>query len=75
MDRLEGAAEAKAQEEALAKDMAATEEGLGLNMVVQRGNVWGIFQLFGDTGMSYFSPELPNRGNAYFDAITLQRVD
>src|SRR5512139_2396384 len=66
VDRLEGAAEAKAQEEALAKDMEDVEEGLGLNMVVRRGDVWGIFQLFGDTGMNYLSPELPNRGNAYF---------
>jgi hypothetical protein len=64
--RLEGAAETKEQEEALARDMAEAEEGLGLNMVVRRGKVWGIFQLFGDTGFNYLSPELANRGTTYF---------
>ena len=68
VDRLEEAraADRKAMEEALARDVKDVEEGVGLNMAVRRGNVWGIFQLFGDTGMNYFSPELPNRGNAYF---------
>jgi hypothetical protein len=63
----EKAARDKADAEALAQEVKhAEEEGLGLNMVIRRGNVWGIFQLFGDTGFNYLSPELPNRGTAYF---------
>jgi hypothetical protein len=56
----------KAQQEAIAHDLKEAEDGLGLNMVVKRRNVWGIFQLFGDTGFNYLSPELPNRGTTYF---------
>jgi hypothetical protein len=54
------------EKDVIARDVADAEEGLGLNMVVRRGSVWGIFQLFGDTGVSYASPSLPNRGNAFF---------
>ncbi len=53
-------------QQAVASDVEDTAEGLGLNMVVKRGSVWGIFQLFGDTGVTYASPELPNRGEAFF---------
>jgi hypothetical protein len=60
VENLEGA------EEATARDVEDTAEGLGLNMVVKRGNVWGIFQLFGDTGLTYASPEIPNRGELFF---------
>lgn len=60
VEKLEGA------QHAVAADVEETAEGLGLNMVVKRGNVWGIFQLFGDTGVTYSSPELPNRGEAFF---------
>jgi hypothetical protein len=61
------AADEKEQQEALAREVQhAEEEGLGLNMVVRRGSVWGIFQLFGDTGFNYLSPELANRGTTYF---------
>lgn len=63
VDRLEGADGGK---EARAREVDAAEEGLGLNMVVQRGTVWGIFQIFGDTGFNYASPGPPNRGDAWF---------
>lgn len=66
VDKLEKAEDEKAQQEAVASAVEDVEEGLGLNMVVRRGNVWGIFQLFGDVGAAYASPEVPNRGNAYF---------
>lgn len=60
VDTLEGA------QSATARDVEEAVDGLGLNMVVKRGNVWGIFQIFGDTGISYASPELPNRGELFF---------
>ncbi len=65
-ERVGNLEQAKAEQDALAKDAKDAEEGLGLNMVVRRGDVWGIFQLFGDTGFNYLSPELPNRGGTYF---------
>jgi len=65
VDRLEGAKGGN-DKETLAREIDEAQEGLGLNMVVQRGKVWGIFQLFGDTGFNYLSPSLPNRGNSYF---------
>lgn len=60
VDNLEGT------QQATAKDVEEAIDGLGLNLVVKRGSVWGIFQLFGDTGLSYASPSLPNRGEAFF---------
>lgn len=64
--RLEQAQEEQSQRDAIARDMEAAQEGLGLNMVIRRNNVWGIFQLFGDTGVNYASPEVPNRGSVFF---------
>jgi len=42
------------------------DEGLGLNMVLRKGNTSGTFQLFGDTGFSYDDPAPDGRGNASF---------
>ena len=37
----------------LAREVDTAQEGLGLNMVGRRGDVWAIFQVFGDVGASY----------------------
>jgi len=59
--------EALARKEALARDVESyVDEGLGLNLVIRRGNVRGTFQIFGDTGVSYANPEMPNRGHTFF---------
>jgi len=42
------------------------DEGLGLNMVIRKGNTSATFQIFGDVGFSYSDPARDGRGNAYF---------
>lgn len=42
------------------------DEGLGLNLIVSRGNVHGVFQLFGDVGTRYDNPAVPGRSFAFF---------
>lgn len=61
--RLDGLEEADALEEDVE---AYVEEGLGLNLVIQRGSTHGIFQIFGDVGVDYDNPEVPGRSNAFF---------
>jgi hypothetical protein len=42
------------------------DEGLGLNLVIRRGSVQGIVQLFGSVGVRYDNPEVPGRSNTFF---------
>jgi hypothetical protein len=41
-------------------------EGLGLNMVVRKGNTSGTFQFFGDVGFEYDDPARSGRGGSSF---------
>jgi len=41
-------------------------EGLGLNIVLRKGNTRGTFQFFGDTGFGYADPTPDGRGNTSF---------
>jgi hypothetical protein len=45
---------------------AYVQEGLGLNLVIHRGNTHGVFQIFGDVGAAYNNPEVEGRSNGYF---------
>ena len=45
---------------------AVADEGLGLNMVFHKNDISGIFQIFGDVGIRWENPALPNRSNAFF---------
>jgi len=45
---------------------AVADEGIGLNLVIRKNNIVGIFQIFGDVGIRWDNPELPNRSNAFF---------
>lgn len=47
-------------------DDYAGQAGLGLNIVLQNGNVRGTVQIFGDVGGVYANPESAGRGNAAF---------
>jgi hypothetical protein len=42
------------------------DEGLGLNLVIHRGNVHGIFQIFGHVGFNWNNPEIAGRSNGFF---------
>ena len=53
-----------ARDEAI--DDYAEQAGLGLNIVLQNGNVRGTVQIFGDVGAVYANPETAGRGNAFF---------
>jgi len=45
---------------------SALDEGVGLDLVVRRGDAMGTFQLFGDVGFRYDEPAVDQRANAYF---------
>ena len=44
----------------------AKEEGLGLAIVLRRGNVLATIQIFGDVGAGYRNPSPPGKGNSSF---------
>jgi len=66
LSKLEAAEEAREQVLKSEVEDLTEQEGLGLNLVVHRGNVHGTFQIFGDVGFLYADPAVSGRGNAYF---------
>ncbi|MHC4954681.1 MAG: outer membrane protein [Planctomycetota bacterium] len=73
IERLEGnsGGATEGADDALTEDLEEdlddiASEGLGLNLVIRKGNSSGIFQIYGDVGFVYQDPERSGRGNAYF---------